>query len=121
MNPTPPPPAKPLAKATLEQIKAEAAANLSTVGHHRDHAAWVSAWRADADDNARHRAHHQRHLDTIERHAVRNVSLNAAMNWLSYSNRIGFRPRPEEEAADVAELLQVAEQFEAWITAGDES
>lgn len=110
-DPTPPP-APSRSKAELAQLRADAAANESLVRHHADYRTWVEHWLLDAADASQHRAQ-------VERHAVRTNALGAAMAWLRDTHRTaGLRLRDDGPPADMAELIEVAERFEVWITEG---
>jgi hypothetical protein len=103
-----PPPVDPHPSAELARMKADTAANESLVRHHVDHRSWTLAWIEDSKAAIAIRRHE--HATSVRREA-----LGAAMAWLRDTERTGLRFKPDEDAADIDELLRTAERFEAWI------
>lgn len=97
-----------IAVAQMDQLRAETAAHESLVAHHADYRVAIhgQSYHEQAAYEARCREH-----ATI----TRRDALSAAMSWLRDTDRVGFRPGADNPPADIDELLQVAEQFEAWM------
>jgi hypothetical protein len=97
-----------LRTAQLNQLRAETAAHESLVAHHADYRAATHGHAVD--EERAYEARCREHATVIRRDA-----LSAAMSWLRDTDRVGFRPGADNPPADIDELLQVAEQFEAWM------